>query len=351
MDFRRWMMAGIFLLLSTPAAAHGDDVTVDASPWTMWQLSPEILISLVILALIYWRGSRHGLIGHRWRIASFYGGLLALFIALISPVERLADHIFAVHQVEHMLLRTVAPMLIFLAQPQAAIVRGMPKGVSRFFATSGWLRAIIAFLRHPLVATILFLSASFFWMLPYWHDIAILDEPVHYLWHISLLTSGLIFFSVLFDHRASPQGAGLGTRLAMFVAAALGNIVLGTFLALKTIPLYSAYLTLGHMWHVSMLTDEQTGGVIMWIPGSMMFGLAALIIIHRWSVEETRNVDRRARTGRDMVTASRPANKLLAFGLAGFALIVLLIAVSVVAVIDHPYSAAHQFGMAGHIPG
>lgn len=317
----------------------------------MWQWSPEILLGLAGLALVYWRGSRNGLVDGNWRILAFNGGLLALFAALISPVERLADHIFAVHQVEHMLLRTVAPMLIFLSRPQAALVRGLPTGVSKAFAGNGWLRRALEVLRNPVIATGLFLSSSYFWMFPYWHDLALLDEPVHYLWHISLLASGLLFFSVIFDPRNPPHGRGLGTRLAMFVLAALGNIVLGAFLTFKTTAIYPAYPLLGHMWDVSMLTDEQTGGIIMWIPGTMMFAISALVVIYRWSSEETRLVERRARTGRELQAQQRPANRILAFGLAGFALLMLVIALSVVAVIDHPPGSGRDFGLAGQIPG
>lgn len=351
MHIRRWMAAGLLAALATPAMAHGGHESASQSPWTMWQFSPEILLGLAVAAVLYWRGSHQGLKQRKWRALSFAGGLFALFVALVSPVERLADHIFAVHQVEHMLLRTVAPMLIFLSRPQAEIVRGLPAGVSRFFAGSGWLRRLVGFLRLPPVATLLFLLSSYFWMLPRWHDLAILDEPIHYMWHISLLLSGLIFFSVIFDHRTAPQGAGLGTRLAMFVAAALGNILLGAFLTFKTIPLYSAYLELGHLWQVSMLTDEQTGGIIMWIPGTMMFAISALVIIHRWGSEEERIVDRRVRTGRQLVAAQKSSNRALAFGLAGFAVLMLVITVCVVAVIDHPHGAQRDFGFAGQIPG
>lgn len=317
----------------------------------MWGFSPEIILGIVIAGLIYWRGSRNGLVDRRWRIVAFNGGLAALFIALVSPVERLADHIFAVHQVEHMLLRTVAPMLIFLSRPQAALVRGLPDGVSRFFAGRGWIRRIVDALRFPPLATALFLASSYFWMLPRFHDLAILDEPIHYLWHISLLVAGLIFFSVIFDRRPPPHGPGLGTRLAMFVAAALGNIVLGAFLTFKTVPLYSAYLALGHMWDVSMLTDEQTGGIIMWIPGTMMFAVSAVLVIYRWGSEEERMMDRRIRSGRELVAARKQSNGALALGLLCFALIMLVITVSVVALIDHPHGKAHDFGMAGTIPG
>ncbi len=335
MRSRLQILAGALLLAgASPAAGHGDEVHSSQSPLAMWQLSPEILLSLAVIALIYWRGSRHGLEGNRWRIAAFFGGIAALFVALISPVERLADHIFAVHQVEHMLLRTVGPMLIFLARPQAAIVRGLPANVSRFFAGNGWLRSLVHFLRNPAIALSAFLFASYFWMVPYWHDMAILNEPVHYLWHASLLATGLVFFSVIFDRRPPPHGPGLGVRLGMFVIAAIGNIVLGAFLTLKSVPLYHAYLVLGHMWDVPMLTDEQTGGIIMWIPGTMMFAIAALFIIHGWSREEDRASGRRARSGQEALAQKRGANGTLAFGLLGFALLMLAIAFSVVALID-----------------
>jgi len=61
--------------------------------------------------------------------------------------------------------------------------------------------------------------------------------------------------------------------------------------------------------------------------------------------------DRRLRTGRQLAAAKAPANRVLAFGLLGFALLMLAIAVSVVALIDHPPGGTHAYGMAGQIPG
>jgi putative membrane protein len=351
MPLKRWLFAVASILVAAPAFAHGDHLAAGTSAWSLWQLSPEILLALAITGLIYRRGSRHGLVANRWRIAAFFGGLAALFVALISPVEELADHIFAVHQVEHMLLRSVAPMLLFLSAPQAAMVRGSPRWLTRFFAGNGWLRHLVGVLRYPPLATVLFLLSSYFWMIPYYHDMAIENEPIHYLWHITLLLSGLIYFSVIFDRRSPPQGPGLGTRLGMFAAAALGNIVLGAFLALKDVPLYSAYILLGHMWHVSELTDEQTGGIIMWIPGTMMFAMSAIWVVYSWAREETRFIDRRIRTGRELIGARRQSNGALALGLVSAALLIGIVAVSVVSLIDHPPGGMHDYAMAGKIPG
>ncbi len=69
----------------------------------MWQFEPEIVAGLLIavhsISPAYARGS-----GKWWRHALFFGGSFALALALLSPIEPLADHVFAIHQIEHMLL-------------------------------------------------------------------------------------------------------------------------------------------------------------------------------------------------------------------------------------------------------
>lgn len=340
MDRPVGLRALVLAALAVPSAAlaHGDEIHEGEGFWSLWHWSPEIIMALLLAAFVYGRGVARGARVPIWRMIAFAGGLLALFLALISPIEPLADHIFAVHQVEHMLLRTMAPMLIFLSAPQGVLMRGLPRRLRRGLAgpviTSGFVRRPLGFLTHPAVATLLFVGVSWFWMYPPWHDLAIVNEPIHYGWHVSLLVTGLLFFSVLFDPRAAPAGPGLATRLVMFVVAALGNILLGAFLAFKSVPLYSAYAILGHFWHVSMLTDEQTGGIIMWIPGCMMFAICAILIVYRWGEDEGRVVARRARDGRDLRGVGRRGNAALALGLGAFAALMVMLAVGIVAFVD-----------------
>ena len=333
----RALAASAVFLIPTAVLAHGGEIEEGASFWSLWHWSPEIIVALLLAGWVYARGLMRGKRPPWPRTLSFYVALLAFFVALISPVERLADHIFAVHQVEHMLLRTIGPLFLFLAIPQAALTRGLSRGVRSALvgpvARSGWLHRLLGFLRKPVVATLLFVGVSWIWMVPSWHDLAILDEAVHYCWHISLVLTGLIFFSVLLDPHPAPAGPGIGTRMAMFVAAAFGNISLGATLSFKTQVLYTAYDHLGRLWDVSPIVDEQIGGLVMWIPGCMMFGLAAGIMLFRFGEEEKRNVERRQRedrmTERDPVATSA-RNRRLALSLGGFAAMVLMLAVAIV---------------------
>lgn len=355
----------LLIALAVPAAAlaHGGHHDADEPWWTWWHSSPEIIGGLLLAGWLYGRGVKRGADDAVWRHVSFYAGLVALAAALLSPIEQLADHVFAIHQVEHMLLRSIGPMLLLLSQPQAALMRGMPewmrRGVAQPVITNGGVRGVFGFLSQPVVATFLFVAATWFWMWPPAHDIAILNEPIHYLWHVSLLVTGLFFFSVLFDPRAAPAGPRLGTRLAMFWFAAMGNILLGALLSFKTDPLYHAYDVMGRMFGLNPIADEQIGGLTMWIPGCMMFALSALVVLHRWGEEEDRADARRVRMGTAAAHAQARAeqagraNRALAIGLGSFALVVALIAVTASVYYENeltPSAVAHHGGPDPAVP-
>jgi putative membrane protein len=330
------------------ALAHGDEIHPGEPIMAMWQFEPEIVAGIAIAAALYLAGVRREASARPWRHVVFLAGLAALGLALLSPIEPLADHVFVIHQVEHMLLRTIGPMLILLAQPQAALMRGMPgwlrRGAVGPIVANRGVRAVFGFFSHPAVATLLFIGITYFWMWPRWHDIAILNEPIHYMWHVSLLISGLFFFSAIFDPRPAPAGPRLGTRLIMFWCAAMGNILLGAFLSFKGQPLYHAYDVMGRLFGLDAMSDEQIGGLTMWMPGCMMFAASALIMLHRWGVEEERGTARRERLGTAPVHAAAlaegrgRANRALALGLASFAALVLVIAVTAAVVYDRELS-------------
>jgi putative membrane protein len=354
--------AALLLITPTVALAHGDEIHPGEPIMAMWQFEPEIVAGLLIVAALYIAGVRRGATGKWWRHALFFGGLLALAAALLSPIEPLADHVFAVHQIEHMLLRSIGPMLILLSQPQGALMRGMPEWLRRglfgpLVANSG-VRRTFGFLSQPLVATVLFVGVSWFWMIPRWHDIAILNEPIHYTWHVTLLVTGLFFFSTIFDPRAAPAGPRLGTRLIMFWCAAMGNILLGAFLTFKTFPLYHAYDVMGRMFGLDAATDEQIGGLTMWIPGCMMFAVSAILILHRWGVDEERADERRRRMGTaEEHSAAQAANlsrsnRALAVGLGSFVVLVLFVALTGAVLYDHALGPGGDlFGPAPHVAG
>jgi len=337
----RWTarLAGLAIVLcSGPALAHGEHhETIGCASW---QFEPSIVILTLFACAIYGAGMarRRALDrGSPWRHVLFFAGVAALFFSLESPVDALADHLFWVHQIQHMLLRMIGPMLIALSAPQAMLVSGLPAALRRGalapFAGSGVVRALFAMLAQPAAATALFVAALFVWQYPPYHDAAVLDDAIHHVMHVTMLTAGLIFWWRVFDLRPPPMGLAFGTRLMMLWIAILGQIVLGAYTTLKGEVLYPAYDAAGRLFGMSPLADELIGGFIIWVPSSMMCLAAAMLVIHRWGVAETRaeekRVDRtgsnaaafRAPTsGAELIAQARPKNRMLAVGAAAFAI-------------------------------
>ena len=277
------------------ALAHVDDGPA-AGALHAWEFSPDIVIGSLLVAALYVAGLRrlHARAAgpSAWRALGFLGGVGLLFLALQSPLDALSEHSFFFHQIQHLLVHSVAPMLIMLAAPQGALVAGSPAALRRFVIapamTNHVLRAAFRFLSRPAAASLLFIGTLFAWQYPAYHDIAVLDDGVHYAMHVSMLFAGLVFFWSVFDSRPAPLGAGYGVRLAMLTVAILSSILLGAITTFKPAPLYTAYDTLGRLWDLGALTDERLGGMIIWIPGSMMCAVAALVVIRFWGGHEHR---------------------------------------------------------------
>ena len=319
-------------------------ITENGASALFWRFrfDPAITLPILLFALFYILGARRRRSAEEhaegWRHLTFFGGFSAIYLALQSPLDWISDRLFFAHQIEHMLLDMVAPILLVLAAPQAALLRGLPRPFRRAVVGPTLGSAIFRFLRfftHPAVATALFIGAMDFWMIPHMQDAALENERLHDLMHATLLASGLIFFWRVLDKRPYPLGASLGTRLFMFSLASISNILVGSFLAFKNTILYPAYGPSPHLFGIAAIDDERFGGLIMWIMGSEMLALAAILTIrHFASDEERREVRRQAVRERtaDWFLERRTANRRLALGLVSFSGVILLITVGTVLV-------------------
>lgn len=317
-----------------------------AAPWLVWQFTPIIIIPMIYVVVWYVRGRRRSGQAIGARDAFFGAATLLLFLVLQSPIEGFSDQFLTVHQIEHMTLDMIAPLLLMLAAPQAPLLRGMPGWLRHRLVPSimgnGALHRTFAAISQPIPASLLFIGTSDFWMIPRIHDASLRIPLIHDLWHITLFASGLIFFFRLLDPRPAPLGAPLLARILMCWLAEMNTILFGFYLSFKSVVLYDAYGRMAPFWHISALNDERFGGLTMWIPGSMMIALGAMIALYRIASHEDRVAGRRiAMVGgvplsrRDLRIEKRRGNHTLAFGLIGFVGLVLVGTVIAAIVYDH----------------
>lgn len=277
----------LFTLGVAPAYAHGW-IFPHEPIWALWQLTPEVTLPTLLAVGLYWAGTHkrrlRGRPTGRWRQSAYYGGVLSIYVALQGPVDPMADRLFVAHQVEHLLLRMVGPMLLALSVPVAELVMGFPawarRRIVRPVVRCRAVRATYAFFLHPAVATLMFVGTLYFWQVPHYHDLAILDDPIHDLMHFTMLWSGLFFFWLMLDPRPrSAARVSYRLRFTLLVFSILATIALGALLTFKGAEWYPAYDLWGRLWGVPPRMDETWGGLVVWVPSAMMSVVAGLVML------------------------------------------------------------------------
>jgi len=299
-SFRFWLFSLGALALAlpwvlgvTPAHAHGG-VDSGQNVATAWNWEPTVPLGLLLAGALYvaglrnWESPSHPI--NAWQRVSFFAGLGVIFLALQSPLDPLSDHLFLAHQVQHLVLRMIGPPLILLGAPLTPLLRGLPTAarqrVVRPLAGNAVIRRLYAFLTHPMVAAVLFLGTLFFWQGQGPHNLSLRNDGVHYLMHLTMLFTGILFWWVIIDlkpHRARMPYVARALYLGFQI---FPNTLLGAIVTFSPGVLYSAYGDVERLWGLSLLADQAIGGTILWIPGDMMFLIAAGIMVGLWFRQE-----------------------------------------------------------------
>ena len=254
-----------------------------------WQFSPTVFFTCLIALTLYVRGlvalGRRGDRVGFWRAFTFFLGVALSYAMLQTYVDYLSAHMFWVHRFQHLVLHHLGPVLIVLAAPERVLRAGMPARLARV-RIAGWIRRPIGLcfrvLQHPLIAPTLFIGLIFFWLTPSIHFTAMIDTRRYLLMNWSMLADGLLFWWLMLAPRQAQGRAaiGYGTRLVILSIVTVPQLLLGAYITLHGTPLYDVYAICGRAWEISPLTDQQTGGLLTWIPAAMMSLVGILTVLH-----------------------------------------------------------------------
>jgi putative membrane protein len=241
-----------------------------------WPLGTPFAVC-VALAVLYAVGGRMRP-RDRWRATAFYGGLAVIVVALDTPIDAYADRLFWVHMVQHVLLLTVAPPLLVLGRAWPRLWQPLPRSVRRLGARAFVLGAPVA---RPPVGLVLSAAILGAWHIPALYDATLRNDLVHQAEHLSFVVAAIIFWAPLLG--APPLRARLEgpLRCLYFVLAAVPGWILAIVLAFERIPLYS-YSTLHRPGGLSTLADQQLAAGVMWVPGSIVYIVAACWALYVW---------------------------------------------------------------------
>jgi cytochrome c oxidase assembly factor CtaG len=110
---------------------------------------------------------------------------------------------------------------------------------------------------------------------------------VHDLEHLSFFLPAMLFWwHVMYAPPYIHKRLARGARVAYVLSAVPPTMAAGAVIAFSGQPIYEYYTGVPRVWGMSVMQDQMLGGIIMWIPGSMMYIIAGLILISRWLQEE-----------------------------------------------------------------
>mgnify|MGYP001221549354 FL=1 len=256
--------------------------TSSFSIWS-WSFDPGVILGVYLAGFLYYRaiGPRR----ERWfrdshpvgtgRIVSFYASLATIIIALVSPLGVLADdYLLSAHMIQHLLITIVVPVLFYAGIPAwmyAPLVR-------RERVWHAWRT-----LTHPILAFVLFQIPFSVSHVPVFYDLTLRYQPVHIAEHVWFIaTSFLVWWPVMAPGREYGQLTPIMQVVFLFFQTIPGQIV-GALITMAETPLYPEYANAARVFGMSVLSDQQAGGLIMWIGTGTLYLGALMVVFFRWA--------------------------------------------------------------------
>jgi putative membrane protein len=247
---------------------------------TRWTWEPSVVIGLLLLTAAYAyavgplrRRFDLGPPAARGQISAFVLAQLVLILALLSPLDELGDtYLFSAHMVQHLLLAAVWPPLFLMA---------LPTWLVRPVFRHAVIAPVALFLTYPVVAIAAFNLDVYLWHVPVLYDATLANTGVHILEHLTFMAFGALnWWPVL-----SPlpeQRLAYPLQVLYLFADGMFMMVIGIVFTFAPVVFYPPYASAPRLWGISALTDQQLGGLIMWYPGNVPYGVLLVIAFYRW---------------------------------------------------------------------
>jgi putative membrane protein len=260
------------------APGHGE---LTGPFWSAWPVEPVLLVSLTAIACLYWLGWSRlsrvagGIAVSTSRAAAFITGLAAMAVALLSPVAVYSERLFFMHMIQHLLLLLIAPPLLLLGKPLVPMLWGLPSSWRRragqMLGPSHVLARLGDTLTMPLVAASAFVITIAVWHIPVFYDAAQGRTLTHDLEHLMFFGTALLYWWPVIHPAGGRRRLSYGLAVPYLLPPFLESLVIGVLLTFADRPLYRTYAEMEMPWGFSVVSDQQLGGLIMWIPGGMLF--------------------------------------------------------------------------------
>ncbi len=252
--------------------------------WGPWDFSWLEYLATVLVVVWFFGGLARTPVRARLpagRRLAFLLGMAALYGVTQTRFDYMAQHMFFVNRIQHIVMHHVGPFLIALGCAGGPISRGMPRWLRQLVVRRP-VQSAIRVLQQPFLAAFLFVGLFYFWLIPSIHFRAMIDHRLYAVMNWSMVLDGILFWSLVLDPRPNPPARiSYGARIALAVGVMFPQIILGALITFSTHDLYPYYDLCGRLFpSIGALEDQLIGGLVIWIPPSMMSVIGALLVLH-----------------------------------------------------------------------
>ena len=216
----------------------------------------------------------------RARVFAFLLGAFVMLFALVSPLDDIGDrYLFSAHMTQHLLLTLVTPSLMLI---------GTPGWMLRPLLRDPVVMRAARLFTAPLIAFAIFNVDFLVWHLPTLYAATLHNETLHIFEHLLfIVTAFLNWWPILSPLPELPRLPAPAQILYLF-GQALPATILGAFIVFAPAPLMPTYAAAPPIFGIDPMIDQQFSGLIMWMPGGMVYLLALSIVWFSWMDREER---------------------------------------------------------------
>jgi putative membrane protein len=261
-----------------------------------FELHPSVLIGCLALGAGYayaigpmarrldWRE----VAPERWRTTAWALALALIFLSLNGPLHELSDeYLFSAHMAQHMVLMLIAPPLLILGLPPALVRRAVRRPA---LLRAGRL------LTHPAAAFVAYNLVFVGWHFPAAYNAALENHDLHIVQHLMFMATSVMMWWPVIAPAPELERLPDGPLLMIYVfALGIPSTILSAFITMSDGVLYPFYAAAPRISVLSPLEDQRLGGLLMWIPGMLIFWVAISAVWFRWTRDEYAEWRREAR--------------------------------------------------------
>lgn len=247
---------------------------------TQWNWEPSIIVGTAVIVALYLYAI--GPLRKRFyptetvktgQKVAFLLGMSIMFLALVSPLDELGDsYLFSAHMVQHLCITMVGPPLLLIGTPVWLVEPLLHNRV---------VFLIAKFFTYPAIAFFLFNADFWLWHVPSLYNATLENQSLHILEHLTFILFAVLNWWPMFSPSEKLPRLSIGGQILYLFLSGMPMVALGAGLTFAP-PLYAPYLAAPRIWGLSVATDQQLGGLIMWVPVNIAYIVVVSLIFIRW---------------------------------------------------------------------